>query len=404
MKPLPYALTRGAAALEVPAFRWLWCSSALYAFGQWMERTAVGWLVLQETGSVFLTALAWAVRIAPGIFVGPIAGALADRMSRSQMLALSAAAKVVVLVVIGVLTLTGAFPLAIVLLLVVVSGGSMTFNISALQPLVRDLVGPERSMNAISINSFGQRAVGSLGALFAGYLIAWFGAGEAFLVAAVILVAAALGFAAIRSPVPAQRAGGLFHDVADGVRIVFRTPIVALLLLLVIISENLGFAFYALLPAIAEEVLDVGPDGLGMLGTAVGMGSILGTLGLALLGDFSRKGVLLAAVIIAFGALLLAMAGTSVYLLALCVAAGLGASMAAVDALEWIILQAQVPDEYRGRVIGAWNLCIGLGWVGPVVLGATAAAIGIPAALAIFGIVLSLSGAAALKSRQLRAA
>ena len=398
------ALGRGADSFRVAEFRWLWTASALYAFAQWMERTAIGWLVLDETGSVFLTAIAWAVRIAPGTLLGPLAGALADRMSRSDMLALSAAAKVVALGAIAVLTLGDAFVLWVVLALVVVSGGSMTFNISALQPLIRDIVGPERSMNAISINSFGQRAVGSLGALLAGYLIAWFGAGEAFLGAAAIMVVATVAFWALRSAVPASRGSGLFADVADGIKIVFKVRLVALLLVLVIVSENLGFAFYAVLPSIAGDLLEVGPDGLGMLGTAVGMGSIVGTLGLALLGDFPRKGVLLAAVIAGFGGLLLAMAGNDFYPLALLIAAGLGASMAAVDALEWIILQSQVPDDYRGRVIGAWNVCIGLGWLGPVVLGGLAELIGLAAALAVFGIALALSGVAALGSRQLRAA
>lgn len=397
-------LLRGVDAFGVARFRWLWLSSALYAFAQWMERTAVGWLVLEETGSVFLTALSWAVRIAPGIVMGPLAGALADRMSRSQMLALSAGVKVVVLGAVGVATMTGWFSVGVILLVVVVSGGSMTFNISALQPLVRDIVGPERSMSAISINSFGQRAVGSLGALLAGYLIAWQGAGEAFVGAAVIMLVATIGFWSLRSVAPDARTGGLWAEMVDGVRLVFRLPIVALLLVLVIVSENLGFAFYAVLPAIADDLLDVGPDGLGMLGTAVGMGSILGTLGLALLGDFPRKGVLLAAVIVGFGGLMLAMAGTSFYPLALLVAAGLGASMAAVDALEWIILQAQVPDAYRGRVIGAWNVCIGLGWVGPVVLGLLAEVIGLAAALALFGVVLTFSGVASLRSVRLRAA
>jgi MFS family permease len=398
------ALSQGAASLRDAQFRWLWCASALYAFAQWMERTAIGWLVLDETGSVFLTALTWAVRIAPGTFLGPIAGAVADRTSRSTILAVATLVKIVALLVMGVLTVAGVFNVAMVLVILVVAGGSMTFTITAMQPLVRDIVGPERAMNAIALNSFGQRAVGSFGALAAGFLITWMGPGETLLVAVGILVVAAAGFAAIRSAPPPVRAGGLFRDAADGLRLVFRVKLVALLLGLVVVSENLGFAFNALLPAIAEEVLAVGPEGLGLLGTAVGMGSIVGTLGLALLGDFPRKGILLAGVIIAFGALLLAMAGTDVYLLALAIAAGLGAAMAAVDALEWIILQAEVPDEYRGRVIGAWNVCIGLGWLGPVVIGAMAELVGIPVALAAFGVVLSLSGALSLRSRQLRAA
>ena len=66
--------------------------------------------------------------------------------------------------------------------------------------------------------------------------------------------------------------------------------------------------------------------------------------------------------------------------------------MAAVDALEWILLQAAVADEFRGRVIGAWNVAIGFGWVGPVVLGGTASILGVQPSLAIFGSLLVMVG------------
>lgn len=150
--------------------------------------------------------------------------------------------------------------------------------------------------------------------------------------------------------------------------------------------------------------MDVGSEGLGALGFAIGMGSMLGTLGLAALGNYRHKGFLLTGTVAGFGALMIALGATDVFAIGLLAAAGLGAAMAAVDALEWIILQESVADEYRGRVMGAWNVAIGLGWLGPLALGAVAAGIGVQLALVLFGAMLAAVGLAAGRARLLRAA
>ena len=392
-------------AFAAGEFRYVLGASALFAFAQWMERTAVGWLVLEETGSAFLTALAWAVRSAPSAIMGPVAGTLADRVSRPVLLATSAILKGIALVATGILALGNDPSIASLLLLIALSGSTMTINNTALQPLVQDLVGPRRAMGAISLNSLGMRAIGAIGAIFAGVLIAKVGVGETFFVAAGILAFAAVSFSRARARPPLRRVSSSFrHDVWDGLQIVFRIRIVAALLVLMVVVENLGFAFNSVMPVVANKILDVGPEGLGLLGTAAGVGSIFGTAGLALLGNFQRKGLLLLAVVGGFGGLLMAMAATDLFVLVLIITALLGAAMAAVDALEWILLQANVEDEYRGRVIGAWNLAIGLGWLGPILLGGAAEALGVQNALALFGALLLTTGIVAGGSRRLRAA
>ncbi len=382
-------------------FRYVLGASALFAFAQWMERTAVGWLVLEETGSVFLTVLAWAVRAAPNAIMGPVAGTLADRVSRPVLLATSAILKGIALVATDVLALSND-PSIVGLLLIALSGSTMTINNTALQPLVQDMVGPRRAMGAISLNSLGMRAIG---AIFAGVLIAKVGVGETFFVAAGILAFAAVIFSRVQALPPLQRVSRSFrYDVWDGLRIVFRIRIVAALLVLMVVVENLGFAFNSVMPVVANEILDVGPEGLGLLGTAAGVGSIFGTAGLALLGNFQRKGLLLLAVVGGFGGLLMAMAATDLFVPVLVITALLGAAMATVDALQWILLQANVEDEYRGRMIGAWNLAIDLGWLGPILLGGAAEALGVQNALALFGALLLTTGIVAGGSRRLRAA
>ncbi len=87
---------------------------------------------------------------------------------------------------------------------------------------------------------------------------------------------------------------------------------------------------------------------------------------------------------------------STLFALSVFAVAGIGASAALVDALEWILLQDSVPEELRGRALGGWNFAIGWGWIGPITLGAMGDAAGVPAAL-------TLSGAALLGSAVLAA-
>ena len=192
------------------------------------------------------------------------------------------------------------------------------------------------------------------------------------------------------------------RDLADGLRLLLDIRMVALLIGLMILIENFGFSVNALLPVVADEALNVGSTGLGALGTSFGVGSIIGTAALAALGDYRHKGYLLAGVVVSFGLLLAALGTADALVVALIIGAGLGATMAMVDALEWILLQASVPDAYRGRAIGAWNLAIGLGLVGPVILGAIADRYGVEDALFASGALLTATGGLSLGSRALR--
>ncbi len=390
-------------AFALPNFGWLFTASATLSFATLMERTAVGWLVLDATGSVFLTALSWAVRSAPGMVVGPIAGALADRVSRPKMLAATTAAKSIVVGMLALLATTDEPPIALVLVLAAMSGACNTAGLASLQTLARDIAGPEQAMSAISLNTFGQRAVGTTGPLIAGLLIEGAGTSVALSLAAGVLVVAAGLFLIIKSATRMQGRTGAFRgELAAGIRLIFRHRTVATLLLLMLLAENLGFSTNALLPSVADDVLDVGAAGFGALTTALGVGAMLGLLGLAALGDFRRKGLLLTGVVAGFGLLMIALGASQFFVAGLVVCVGLGAAMAGVDALEWVLLQAAVDDELRGRAIGAWNFAIGFGWVGPIVLGGAASIIGVQGALIASGTLLAITGLMAGRTRLLK--
>ena len=399
-------LSRIAEPFGARGFRPLWGGAVLFALGGWMERVAVGWYVFDQTDSAFVTALATAAHIAPGLLIGPIAGAISDRRPRHLILMSAALLKAAAMLAVAFLVRSEEIPLLLIVALVAVSGAGNAMNISSLHTLSGDLVGPARRARAISVVSTGQRAISALGAFSSGAIITAFGATPSFLVGAVALTVASLLYRAVGEPaVRRGRSGTTFlNDTIDGLRIVARVRLVAILLALTAVVEVFGFAFMALFPAVADRLLGVGATGLGALSGAASVGGVIGTLALAAYAERGRLGLLFLGVVTTFGLLMISIGLSPWFLVSLVIACGIGA-MAAFDTLQWIMLQAGVSDDLRGRVLGAWNVAIGLGWIGPLILGAVADLVSITAAFALAGaILLVTAGLTAALSPRLRSA
>jgi MFS family permease len=390
--------------LEISAYRRLVIGAVLFALGQWMERLAIGWFVFDTTGSVFLTALAWSVRTMPNLILGPVGGAIADRYARSRVLALNSAFRVGVVLCMAAVALFWEGAVVPLLLLVALSGVTMSMQLASLQSLAAALAGTEKMGSAVSLVSFAQRSVGALGVLVSGFLIVMVGAAETLMLAAVPLVIAAVVFWRVPSRPSSLGERRLLSDVADGLRVIYQVPIVGQLLGLMVFAEILGFSFNALMPVIAKDMLQQGAEGLGILMSGASIGSLVGVGLLTHPALHARRGALLLAVVCAFGILVVFLAQSREFLLSLVVVTGIGGVAAMIDALEWTLLQASVRDNLRGRVLGVWNMAIGMGWLGPLVIGAAADVIGVANALSISGLMLFVVGAAAFASRGLRTA
>ncbi|MCY4616809.1 MAG: MFS transporter, partial [Chloroflexi bacterium] len=350
------------ASFRAPGFMRVWVGAVLFALGIWMERLAVGWFVLDVTGSVFLAALSLGIRSIPNLILGPVGGAVSDRLPRGRVLMVTSIVRAVAAGLMALVVVVDVATVPLLLALVFVTAATLAFHNTSLQPLQAELAGPARLGTAISLTSFGQRSIGAAGALGGGLLIGSLGPAPTFLVAAVPLVLAGVVFAGVPSPPksPVTRPH-LARDVIEGLRLLWRTPAIRLLLGMMIVIEILGFSFASLLPAVAERVLDVGPERLGVLTAAVSVGAMFGTALLVVTADRLPRGLMLVSVFATFGLLVVVLGNSDVFWLSVAATAGIGASAAMVDALEWIMLQASVHDEGRGRALGGWNFAIGWG-------------------------------------------
>ncbi len=402
----PSTVRRITELFAVPGFTRLWMGAVLFALGSWTERVAIGWYVFDKTDSAFITAMATAAFIAPGLIVGPIAGTLSDRMPRPRLLAIAAVLKAVTILGITALARDPEASLPAILVLLTISGVGLSLNISSLHTLSGDLVGAARRARAISVVSTGQRGVSAAGALGAGALITAFGATPAFLLAVGALALSAFFYGSITEPTVRRTTSGasFLGETIEGLRLVTRIPLIAVLLGLTVIVEVFGFAFNALFPAVADRLLGVGATGLGALVASASIGGVVGTLLLAAASDRGRLGVVFLMVVGTFGAAMGAIGFSEWFAVSLVLAAVIGACAAMFDALQWILLQTGVDDSLRGRALGAWNVAIGFGWLGPLLLGAIADAVSVTAAFALAGIVLVATALlVSVTARELRA-
>jgi len=213
------------APFAFPRYRRIWFASIVFSLGNWGERLAVGWLVLSETNSVFLTAATFAARQAPQMIAAPIGGAVADRFSRGKILLFAGVYKTFVLLLIALVAANGLEPLWLIFVLLGFSGVGVSFELPAIQGMVTGSVPRQFRMISVTVQSAGARLVGALGALASGFAIDALGvpvtliaSGFVFATGGVLALIADIGSKGrIKFKVGSnQRTGSVFRDVVDG--------------------------------------------------------------------------------------------------------------------------------------------------------------------------------------------
>ena len=391
----------------------MWTATVLFSLGNWTERIVVGFFVLAESDSVFLTAASFAARQAPALIAAPIAGSVVDRWPRSRVLGFTAVYKALILAALAYFAGLENPTLWPVFVLTALGGVGQSFEIPATQGLVTDSVPKRLRMNAVSVQSVGARGIGAIGGLLSGAAIDEIGVSWALVIGVGAFAAAGLATLLIRSRTAAsdQDSGkdprpigvDLFVQAFRDLRLLFRMPAVRTLLIAAVLVEMFGFAFGALLPSVARNVLDTAGTGLGALNMMAAFGGLAGVIALSALGDYRHKERLLVAITLAYGTFLMLFAGSSVFALSMVLILGVGMSAGAFDAMQWILLQANVPEHMRGRAIGGWVFAIGFGWLGHIGLGALGEVVGVQWALGGAGLLVFTTGVVLIRaSRRLR--
>lgn len=376
-------------------FRRYWLGLFLSNIGTWMQVVAQGWLVLRLSDSALILGLVGFVGSIPTLVLAPLAGVAADRVDRRKLLLFTQCTQMSCAIFLAAATGFGFVSVPMVAAVAVVNGIANAFTMPSHQSLFMDLVGREDLLNAISLNSMQFNLSRVIGPMIAGITIAAVGETGCFVVNAVSYIAVIAAVAALPELRPRREPSrGAWVDLLAGLRFARRQPLILPLLVIAAALAVFGTPAVTLAPLFARKLLHVGPEGLGGMLSAVGLGAAGSALLLASRGDFRDKGRAVIVCALGFAAALLGLGLSRIYVLSLAWLALLGASMSSSASLINTLLQTSAPDRLRGRVISLYALAwLGLVPIGNLQAGAVAERFGPAAALFVgaAGIVLTIA-------------
>ena len=396
-------LRRGFESLGVRNYRLYWSGQVVSLTGTWMQQVSLPWLVLVLGGSPLQLGIVSALEFLPATLLAPFGGVFADRIDKRHALIGAGIASALQAFVLFGLTLSGVIEIWMVMALGLWRGLVNAVEMPTRQALAADLVPRNLLANAIALNSMAFNSARVVGPALAGLIIAagTSATGSETTGVAVNFGVNALTFSAvltglllmnpreIRRVARPERHPPVLVSMREGFWYAVRTPLVLWSLVLLGGIAAFGFNFQILLPLFANDVLGLGAEGYGGLYAVMGIGSLAGSLTLAVMTQRRAIPLMLIGGVV-FSLLLVGIGvGRNVLVVAALVLAAGYASMLMINTINATV-QANVTDALRGRVMSFYvTVFAGSAPTGGLFAGAVAEAWGAPAAF-MAGAALSL--------------
>jgi MFS family permease len=359
-------------ALAYADFRWLWIGSLGSSFAMNMQIIARGWLVYTLTSSAL--ALAWVTLsfMVPTVAFSLLGGVLADRLPKKRIITLAQTLNCIATVVMGYIILAGNVTFWDFIWFGFFNGTVLALSMPARQAFVPELIPDRLIFTAMALNTTSWNLSRILGPALAGFLIAWvadgdtssaYGVGIVYFMIAALYLISAITMMLVSKPGISQQTSAQkspLTDMADGMRYVWQHPPVLGLILLSIVPFLFGMPLNTLLPAFNEDILLGGPEDLGLLMSAMGLGAIVGSLGLAYIGEVQNKAAWLIGTCVGWGAFTSAFGMATTVGLAAVLIGFIGLISAWNMSLNRGLLQMQVEDHMRGRIMSIDMMSHGL--------------------------------------------
>jgi MFS family permease len=391
---VPATINPFRVALRHRNFRLFWIGQTLSLIGTWMQTMGQGWLALELTNSAFLVGLVATASSIPILFFTMPAGAIVDRSDKLRIVRIAQVAFLIEASTLWALTLTHRITIEWLLALAFIGGLIAAIEIPARQAMMIDLVGRDDLPDAIALNSSGYNLARVVGPGIAAAVIAHLGIAWCFFLNAASFGAVLAGLFMMRLPpfVPQRSRTSPWQGVVQVMRYMRDTREIRSLMLMVTVYSILGAPVLALMPVVAREMFGLGAGGYGLLLSFLGIGGLAGALGLAAIGDRVSRTRLLTVASMLWPALLMVFSFTRVPWIGYALLLVIGCVMILNGAISNGLLQAIVPDEFRGRIMAAYGLVVvGLSQVvGAFTGGVIAHAVGVDTA--IFATALLMAG------------
>ena len=379
------------AALRYRDFRLFWTGLLISNIGSWMQMTATNWLLYQLTNSPVLLGLNGIFRAVPAIGLGVVSGTFADRYDRRKLMIFTEVVSGLLALALGVLDQSGRIEAWHIYTFTFLNAAVGSFDGPARQALFPSLVPRAALPNAVALNSLLWKGSALIGPSLAGIAISWMGTAGAFYANAVsyAVVVCAILMMRVASKVAAKRRS-LLSDTTAGFSYIVSRPVILGVMVMEVAASGFGLN-HTMLTIFASDILRVGAHGFGLLQSARGLGAVIGSSIYIGVGQRPYQGRILFISAILYGAAFALFGISSSFILSLLLMGLIGATDTIWGASRGTILQMTTPDNFRGRVMGVFQLSNrGLHPLGQVQSGLVIPLIGAPAATVLGGIAVSL--------------
>lgn len=372
-------------------FRRLWLGMLPSTLAMQMGFVTNSYLAYELTGSAAAVGLVTIGFGIPMLFLSLVGGVVADRISKRRVLIVTQSIVCLSAVLLAALVLAGWIRIWHMTVAALMMGTAFALAMPARQAFIAELVGRERLTNAIAINNAGLNMARIVGPAMAGALIGFpaVGIGGVYVIMTVMytFVIWTLTRLPDRGAVrPPEGQSGARALIAGLVYIRGNSVLVALMVL-TFAPIMFGMSYQALMPVFAEAVFNVGPEGLGILMTANGVGAFLGSLAVGAVGN-TRRGLLLLGLGTLFGGALAGFAFSYSYVLALVLLPVVGGASAAYLSLNMSLLMDYTDAEYHGRVMSVTMLTFSIVPLSVLPAGALVDIYGAPLVIGTCGLLL----------------
>ena len=377
--------------LRYSGFRLLWAGSICSNGAQEMQTVISSWLVYTLTESPFQLGLIGIFQAVPLILFSLAGGATADRVDRKKLLVLTQALRIIPAAVLLTLSITGALNMWILYAMTALGSAASVFDRPARQAMLPALVPRELVTNAVTFNTMTFQLNRVVGPSMAGVFLATAGPETAYGANALLFLIAWLAVVGLpKLPLhPPAGDTNMLTMMVEGLTFVTRSSLILSLLVLDAFATFFS-AFRALMPIFAVEVLQVGPDGMGLLLSAPALGAVAGSGLVMFFGAVRRKGAIVLVAVFLYSLSILGFGLSPWFWLSLLLAFLMGGLDAIAATVRNSVILLISPDELRGRVESIRLVFVmGAPALGGVQAGAMASLLGAPITLALQALVVT---------------
>lgn len=368
---------------------------------QWIQHAALGWVVYEITGSGALLGAVMGARAIPMILLTPVSGMAADRYDRRRLMQGAQALSAAVSLAFGAALAMDIVSVWMLFVFTMVMGASNVMDRPARFTTAFELVPREIVVKAVALNTIGFSAARVVGPVIAGYLLAAVGGAGSFFLQGVLYAASGAMVLIVAFPrrEPARQRPSAFREIGEGLRFAVSNPRTRILLAIGALPFFLLIpVFGTLYPIYAKDVFGVGPTGLGLMLTAVGIGGTLGGFIANALAHAERQGTIQAMWVVVMALAIIGVALSPTVPIAIVFSVIGGAAEMAHASSNMAMLQMSAPEEMRGRISSLLMLnpafiSLGAFIAGPVsdALGPRQASIALAAAAIVAAAILYVS-------------